>query len=88
MSLLLSHRGTGGSEIPWSFPSMKDLATDTLEVLDYLGWKEDRSVHIVGHSMGGMIAQELVNVIRSSFPRSPEVESNHRLYSHPPGLHP
>ena len=39
---------------------MKDLATDTLEVLDHLGWKEDRSVHIVGHSMGGMIAQELV----------------------------
>jgi len=35
------------------------VAKDTLEVLDHLGWTEDKSVHLVGHSMGGMIAPEM-----------------------------
>lgn len=30
------------------------------ELLDFIGWKEERSINLVGVSMGGMIAQELV----------------------------
>jgi len=28
-------------------------------LLDFLGWTEKRSLHLVGQSLGGMIAQEL-----------------------------
>jgi pimeloyl-ACP methyl ester carboxylesterase len=37
------------------------MANDTIELLDYLGWTEPRSVHVVGISMGGMIAQHIVS---------------------------
>jgi pimeloyl-ACP methyl ester carboxylesterase len=39
---------------------MKDLAKDMIELLDKIEWVAPRSVHIVGHSMGGMMAQEMV----------------------------
>ncbi|MEE2757341.1 MAG: alpha/beta fold hydrolase [Myxococcota bacterium] len=52
------HRGLGlsqsGSDSIWW---MKDMAQDAFHVLDSLGW--DRC-HLVGVSMGGMIAQEMV----------------------------
>ena len=35
------------------------MAKDALAVLDHLGWKGSRSVHLCGLSMGGMITQEL-----------------------------
>jgi pimeloyl-ACP methyl ester carboxylesterase len=35
------------------------MAKDALALLDFLGWREPRSVHLVGLSMGGMITQEL-----------------------------
>ena len=38
-------------------PTIADFIGDGLRVLDELGWDED--VHLVGVSMGGMIAQEL-----------------------------
>ena len=51
------HRGLGGSEDSdkplWT---MKDMARDAARVMDDLGW--DRA-HLVGVSMGGMVAQEL-----------------------------
>lgn len=50
------NRGIGDSEGapgPWR---MRDLASDALRVLDALGWP---SAHVVGASMGGMIAQEV-----------------------------
>lgn len=53
---VFDNRGIGESEGapgPWR---MHDLARDALRVLDALGWS---SAHVVGASMGGMIAQEV-----------------------------
>lgn len=53
------NRGIGqseGGDEDW--PTMATFARDGLGVLDALGW--DTDVHVVGVSMGGMIAQELV----------------------------
>ena len=32
------------------------MAEDVITLLDYIGWKEERGIHIVGTSLGGMIA--------------------------------
>ena len=33
------------------------MAEDIIVLLDFIGWTERRSVHVVGLSLGGMIAQ-------------------------------
>jgi pimeloyl-ACP methyl ester carboxylesterase len=58
-SLLVDSRGTGESEGPWGWWSMKNLAGDVVDLLDKLKWTQDSSIHLVGHSMGGMMAQEI-----------------------------
>ncbi|GBE91436.1 alpha/beta fold hydrolase [Nostoc cycadae] len=50
------NRGIGQSSIPNSPYSTQQMATDTSALLDVLGIKQ---AHIIGHSMGGQIAQEL-----------------------------
>jgi pimeloyl-ACP methyl ester carboxylesterase len=50
------HRGTGASSRPNGAFSLEDLARDALAVLDDVGAKK---AHVVGLSMGGMIAQLL-----------------------------
>lgn len=50
------HLGVGGSERGPLFPTMRSMAGDALRIMDDLSW--DRA-HIVGVSMGGMIAQEI-----------------------------
>ncbi|KXJ89578.1 Alpha/Beta hydrolase protein [Microdochium bolleyi] len=73
--LLIENRGVGGSDKPLlRWYSTSEMAKDAVEVLDHLGWgivtnedrQEDnnkkerkREVHVMGISMGGMIAQEL-----------------------------
>jgi 3-oxoadipate enol-lactonase len=54
--LVYDHRGVGGSS-PVTEPfSLAELAQDASALLEVVGWD---SAHVVGISMGGMIAQEL-----------------------------
>ncbi|MCJ1457349.1 hypothetical protein MMC28_007717 [Mycoblastus sanguinarius] len=57
--LIFDSRGMGESDKPLMRYSTSEMARDTLELLEHVGWTEERSVHIVGISMGGMIAQEM-----------------------------
>ena len=57
--LVLDNIGIGESDKPFIRYSTSNMARDVLEVLSNVGWTDDRSVHVVGVSMGGMIAQEL-----------------------------
>jgi pimeloyl-ACP methyl ester carboxylesterase len=50
------NRGVGGSEDGPGMWTMRDMAGDALRVMDAAGWKR---AHVVGVSMGGMVAQEL-----------------------------
>ncbi|PHH89800.1 hypothetical protein CDD83_5232 [Cordyceps sp. RAO-2017] len=58
--LLLDGRGIGGSDkVTWRPWATSDLARDAAELLDHVGWTGGRAVHVVGISLGGMVAQEL-----------------------------
>lgn len=52
----MDNRGIGKSACPTRTWTMADMARDSLEVVDALGW--DR-FHLVGVSMGGMVSQEV-----------------------------
>ena len=55
--ILSDHRGTGNSDKPDAPYTLHDLARDTVGILDTL--KQQR-VHLLGQSMGGAVAQEVV----------------------------
>ncbi|KAL8920621.1 MAG: hypothetical protein Q9172_004420 [Xanthocarpia lactea] len=58
------------------------MAKDTLELIDFIGWTSLRQLHIVGVSMGGMIAQELVcseNIPKSLDAQLPDLKA--RMFS-------
>lgn len=57
-SITFDNRGVGGSRLtdPNASFTIGDMANDTLELIDLMGWE---SFHLVGHSMGGIIAQEV-----------------------------
>ncbi|OAA62251.1 glycylpeptide N-tetradecanoyltransferase [Cordyceps fumosorosea ARSEF 2679] len=57
--LLLDNRGVGTSDKPLARYTTTEMAADVVEVLDQIGWTEPRSIHVIGMSLGGMIAQEL-----------------------------
>ncbi|KAI6794613.1 alpha/beta-hydrolase [Hortaea werneckii] len=57
--LVFDNRGMGNSDKPLLRYTTSEMAKDIVELLDHVGWKDQRSVHVVGISMGGMIAQEL-----------------------------
>lgn len=59
-SLVFDNRGMGESGKPLLRYTTSEMAKDLIEIFDHVGWTEPRSVHVVGISMGGMIAQELV----------------------------
>lgn len=54
----------GDSDKPfWVRYTTLEMARDVVEVLDYIGWTSDLQLHVLGHSLGGMIAQELACLI-------------------------
>lgn len=57
---IIDNRGSGKTETPVGRLTTSLMAQDVIQVLDHLGWA---NVHIVGNSLGGMIAQELVIAI-------------------------
>ena len=54
--VVFDNRGAGRSAIPDTRYTIRQMADDTIRLLDYLKIKK---THIMGHSMGGYIAQEL-----------------------------
>lgn len=59
--LIFDSRGMGESDKPFMRYSTFEMAKDVLELLGHVEWTSSRQIHLVGISMGGMIAQELVN---------------------------
>lgn len=63
-SLIFDNRGMGASAKPILRYSTLEMARDTVDLLTALNWIENpRSIHVIGVSMGGMIAQELALLI-------------------------
>ncbi|KAH5171115.1 hypothetical protein HBH77_225880 [Parastagonospora nodorum] len=62
-SLVTDNRGIGESDKPRFRYSTSEMAKDIIGVLDHLGWDKKRELHIIGISMGGMIAQEMAALI-------------------------
>ncbi|KAF4046034.1 alpha/beta hydrolase fold [Phytophthora infestans] len=58
--LSFDNRGAGGSDAPFARYTTSAMAQDTVSLLDYVGWD---SAHVVGGSMGGMIATELAATV-------------------------
>lgn len=64
--LVFDNRGMGQSDKPLARYSTSEMAKDTLELIDHVGWILERQLHVIGISMGGMIAQELVKLVQKS----------------------
>lgn len=60
--LVYDNRGIGDSDKPRARYSTSEMAKDVIEVVDHLGWTDKRQLHVIGISMGGMIAQEVVSL--------------------------
>ncbi|BGP58434.1 hypothetical protein JCM8202v2_006103 [Rhodotorula sphaerocarpa] len=61
--LVFDNRGVGWSDSPgWAYTT-REMALDLVALLDHLDWTRDRSLNVVGVSMGGMIAQQLALLI-------------------------
>ncbi|TFK81695.1 alpha/beta-hydrolase [Polyporus arcularius HHB13444] len=61
--LVFDNRGVGNSGAPRGPYTTSGMADDVVTLLDYIGWKEKRQIHVVGVSLGGMIAQEVASKI-------------------------
>ena len=55
--VLIDNRGTGLSDKPTSGYAISNMADDVIGMMDYLGITQ---ANVLGYSMGGAIAQELV----------------------------
>jgi len=54
--LTFDNRGIGASQPPAKELTLPQMARDTLALMDHLGW---HSAHLVGHSLGGLIALDV-----------------------------
>ncbi|KAI0093979.1 alpha/beta-hydrolase [Irpex rosettiformis] len=61
--LVFDNRGVGNSGAPRGPYTTSGMAEDAIALLNYVGWTEHRDLHVVGVSLGGMIAQELASRI-------------------------
>jgi pimeloyl-ACP methyl ester carboxylesterase len=61
--LIFDNRGIGASDKPIMRYSTSEMAKDIVELVDHLNWTQERELHVLGVSMGGMIAQELVSIL-------------------------
>ena len=61
--LIFDNRGVGESDKPLMRYTTTEMAKDTLELIDHVGWTSQRQLHVIGISLGGMIGQELVGTI-------------------------
>lgn len=57
----------GSSDKPIMRYSTSEMAKDAIELIDLVGWKSRRELHVIGVSMGGMIAQELVGFVGHTY---------------------
>ena len=58
--LVFDNRGSGNSTSPRGLYTSRAMAGDAVVLLDAVGWSDPRSLVIVGASLGGMIAMDLV----------------------------
>jgi pimeloyl-ACP methyl ester carboxylesterase len=74
-ALVFDNRGMGRSDKPFCRYSTSEMAKDLIDLLVHVGWLDgedakgqgtQRKVHVVGVSMGGMIAQEMALLIPKS----------------------
>ncbi|KAG7092169.1 hypothetical protein E1B28_008538 [Marasmius oreades] len=61
--LAFDNRGVGNSGTPKGPYTTSGMAEDVICLLDSVGWTGERSVHVIGVSLGGMISQELATRI-------------------------
>ncbi|PLB52075.1 putative alpha/beta hydrolase [Aspergillus steynii IBT 23096] len=66
--LVFDNRGVGQSDKNVTFYSTSEMARDAVDLVASLGWIDlsaapARAIHVIGASMGGMIAQELAMLI-------------------------
>ncbi|KAH9946254.1 alpha/beta-hydrolase [Epithele typhae] len=61
--LVFDNRGVGNSGSPRGPYTTEGMAQDVVTLLDFVGWTEKRQIHVIGISLGGMIAQELAEKI-------------------------
>ncbi|KAJ1307475.1 hypothetical protein OPQ81_001574 [Rhizoctonia solani] len=61
--LVFDNRGVGHSDAPRGPYTTSGMAEDVIILLEHIGWTEERQLHVVGISMGGMVAQELATRI-------------------------
>ena len=59
--LVLDNRGMGLSDKPLIRYSTSEMGKDVVELIDEVGWRAERQLHLIGASLGGMIAQEIVS---------------------------
>lgn len=57
--LIFDNRGIGESDKPFMRYTSSEMALDVIELLDLVGWTNQRELNILGISLGGMIAQEI-----------------------------